>query len=233
MQNALPKQSVEEAETEYCEDLSILVLDDDDFDRERLRRMSQRAGFHALIRETASLPEFKRALDERRYDIAIIDYRLPEGSGIEAVRLKNEHPDHANTATIMIAGDAPTEVAVEAMKAGFDDYLSKAQLSPQVIRQAIFGALERSSLNRSDTDERDLRDATYKVLKAVSNACFNDMRPILSRMLRKVRLMKNHSGNSRIDETAILGDLDTSCMRLCDFIDELDQYANSWKSKLH
>ena len=112
---------------------AVLVVDDEADIRELLVLTLSRMGVDA---DTASsVAEAKAALENRSYDLALTDMRLPDGEGLDVLRHIAEH--YGNTPVAVITAYGSTENAVAALKAGAFDYLSKPikldQLRPLVM----------------------------------------------------------------------------------------------------
>lgn len=118
-----------------------LLLDDSSFDRARIRRLSQKTELDIDLDEVGSIAELDLAVKETTYDLILIDYRLPEGDGIEALDHILADPRNKDAGKIMITGNAAFGTAVQAMRGGCHDVLSKDEIDPGALRQAMMGAL--------------------------------------------------------------------------------------------
>lgn len=100
---------------------SALVVDDERDIRELLVLALGRMGLRC---DTASsLAEARAQLARNRYELCLTDMRLPDGSGIDLVgEITRDHP---STPVAMITAFGNVEVAVEALKAGAFDFVSK------------------------------------------------------------------------------------------------------------
>jgi two-component system, NtrC family, response regulator HydG len=106
---------------ESLEGLRILVVDDSEGTREVLRRNLESAAYR--VHTVESVTYALDALEDAPFDLVITDLRMPGASGLELVRHVRENlPD---TEVIMVTGYASVEGAVEAVKMGADEYLSK------------------------------------------------------------------------------------------------------------
>lgn len=100
---------------------TILVVDDSPDTLELIRRNLELARY--TVTTASSVNEAQTLLAGRTFDLVVTDYHMPFASGIDLIRLvRKQHPD---TAIIMITGYASVEGAVEAIKAGAEEYLSK------------------------------------------------------------------------------------------------------------
>jgi NtrC-family two-component system response regulator AlgB len=99
----------------------ILVVDDEPNIRRTLSLQLEGRGHR--VRTAASVEEAQREATGRRFDVALIDLRLGTGSGLDLLTwLRAEDPA---LKTVVITAYASIETAVEAMKRGASDYLSK------------------------------------------------------------------------------------------------------------
>lgn len=100
---------------------TILVIDDDKSILRTLTRILQKAGYEVDTAETG-----KEAMDKaekRRYDLALVDVRLPDVDGTELlVSMKDTLRD---TVKIMITGFPSLDTGVKALDGGADAYLVK------------------------------------------------------------------------------------------------------------
>lgn len=129
-------------------DIRALLLDDDTFDRQRIRRMTSKTNLPIVMDEVSSIQALDKAMNRANYDLILIDYRLPEGDGMEALDLVLQNPMNRDASKIMITGDGSIETAIEAMRAGCHDFLSKSDLSIDLLRHAMLKAMELSHERR-------------------------------------------------------------------------------------
>lgn len=99
----------------------ILVVDDDPELRESLAEVLQEAGFAVIVAETGE--DALCRIDEAPFDLILLDLMMPLLGGMEALPLLKKKC--AKARIIMITAFSTVEVAVEAMRKGADDYLSK------------------------------------------------------------------------------------------------------------
>lgn len=118
----------------------VLVLDDSSFDQNRIKRACGKTGLPVTTRLTSSMDEFEQALDEKSYDVILIDYMLPKGNGLAAQRLVNNHPMNFGAAVVMISSQMRTDVAIASMKKGSMDCLDKDALDPDKLREIMIAS---------------------------------------------------------------------------------------------
>ena len=100
---------------------TLLIVDDEPSIRELIRLTVEPLGFQA--REAASLEEAEAVCNEAPPDLILTDLRLPDGDGMTVVKHASEMEPPRAVAVITAYGTP--ENAVEAMRAGAFDYLSK------------------------------------------------------------------------------------------------------------
>jgi len=99
----------------------ILAIDDEKNIRHLLRNELTPEGFEVQTAKTGE--EGLKLLGEQRFDLVLLDIRLPKMDGIEVLRrLKQKAP---GTEVIMITGYGDIKTAVESMKLGARDYITK------------------------------------------------------------------------------------------------------------
>ncbi|WP_282247400.1 sigma-54 dependent transcriptional regulator [Stenotrophomonas sp. PS02300] len=143
------------------ENRSALVVDDERDIRELLVLTLGRMGLR--ISTAANLAEARELLASNPYDLCITDMRLPDGNGIELVTEIAQH--YPRTPVAMITAFGSMDLAVEALKAGAFDFVSKP-VDISVLRGLVKHALELNNTERpapppltSDTTARLLGDS--------------------------------------------------------------------------
>jgi signal transduction histidine kinase len=118
----------------------VLVVEDDDADRALLRARIEAAYPGAQVVDVVSQDEWQRALARTDLDVILTDYRLGWTDGVQIVRTIRERLPQVPL--IMVTETGSEEIAVEAMKAGLDDYVLKSRLRRLPV--AIQAALDRA-----------------------------------------------------------------------------------------
>ena len=140
--------------TEAGRRLSILVLDDDEVDRERIQRMVRD---QFTVYQAATVDDAVDAYRRLRPDCVLLDYRLPTASGLELL----EQSLFGDTPVIVLTGQGDDAIAAEVIKAGARDYLGKDTLEPVRLAAAIDGAVRQQTLAvRLELARRELREVS-------------------------------------------------------------------------
>ena len=116
-------------------DKNLIIIDDDLPFRERLSRSMEKKGF--AVESFASFKDGLSRLKTNKFDYAIVDMRLEDGSGLELIKeIQKISPE---TKSLLLTGYGNIATAVAAIKSGAIDYLPK----PAEIEQ-IYDALTNS-----------------------------------------------------------------------------------------
>ncbi len=143
------------------EKFSILLVDDDEVDRMTVKRSLKKAGFSAFLTEVengqeaiAELQKYKNNLvsisetndsyptvetTNNNFDLILLDYHLPDRNGLNLIA--EIKALNLNLPIIVLTGQGDEEIAVEIMKAGAVDYLSKGKIQPNILVKAIKNAI--------------------------------------------------------------------------------------------
>jgi two-component system response regulator RegA len=114
-------------------DKSLLLLDDDAPLRTRLGRALEQRGFEPTL--VGSVSEALSAVRSQAPAYAVLDMRLEDGSGLKVVEAVREARPDAKI--IMLTGYGNIATAVQAVKAGAVDYLSKPADADDVVRALL------------------------------------------------------------------------------------------------
>jgi CheY-like chemotaxis protein len=109
--------------------LKILIVDDDEVDRMAVRRSLKTAGIKMEVVEAINCQEAIASLSHDDFDCVFLDYRLPDGDGLSLVQ--NIRSSGFKAALVVLTGQGDEQIAVEVMKAGASDYISKSKVSPE------------------------------------------------------------------------------------------------------
>ena len=138
----------------------ILIVDDEPDQRSVLRRFLARHGFE--IQEAYSLANTLTVAPEFRPDLTLVDYRLPDGTAFDVI--EGLKAAELETATIVLTGHGTIDLAVQAMKLGAENFLTKP-----VDLESLLVLVRRVLESR----RRDRRAAAASVSSRRSGATFD------------------------------------------------------------
>jgi len=131
-------------ETEPPAGCEVLLLEDDSALRRRLAAHLRKLG--AEVTEFSTIETARRALADLRFDFALIDLHLPDGEALELLR---EGAFSENTGVVVMTAFGGIKKAVEAMRLGAGDYLSKP-FEPDELPIAFMRCREKRGVARRD-----------------------------------------------------------------------------------
>jgi two-component system response regulator RegA len=114
-------ETTSNAPNDLPQDVSCLIVDDDQAFRTRLGRAMEKRGFQPTLAEGVS--EAKSAIRQAAPAFAVVDLRLEDGDGIDIVNFL--HEQRADARAVILTGYGNITTAVAAVKAGAIDYLAK------------------------------------------------------------------------------------------------------------
>ena len=124
---------------------AVLVIDDNIDDREVYRRMLARVpGANYVVFEAENGDDGIALNAQKRPDCVLLDYSLPGRDGVGVLEEILKLDPSANV--IMLTGQGSETIAVEVMKGGARDYLTKDTLSPETLHRCIQSAVMHGDL---------------------------------------------------------------------------------------
>ncbi|WP_088893119.1 sensor histidine kinase [Leptolyngbya ohadii] len=124
----------------------ILLLDDSPDERALIMRELRRAFPTVQVEEILTAQRFQQALEADRYDLVITDYHLIWSDGITILRQVKEHDPLRPV--IMFSTTGTQQTAIDAMKAGLDDYVIKSPRHYIRLTVAVQAAMARSEMQQ-------------------------------------------------------------------------------------
>lgn len=120
---------------------SILVVEDDESLRRVMQMQLQKAGYKTMV--AGDVRQALEILRQETQDLVISDLNLPGSSGLDL--LKSIRAEYPETATVIVTAYATVSTAVDAMKAGAYDYLTKP-VHPYELKALVERVLEKQRL---------------------------------------------------------------------------------------
>lgn len=119
--------------------LRVLIIEDDAVTRRAVARALAGGGEAVEVRQAENGRDGLKALLAEPFDCAFLDYRLPEKDG--AAVLREARQAGVETPIIILTARGSEQIAVELMKSGAADYLSKSQLAPEMLWSSLRSAV--------------------------------------------------------------------------------------------
>jgi DNA-binding NtrC family response regulator len=122
----------------------LLVVDDTEITLEILQRNLEKQGYKVFTARNVS--EALSILEINKIDLVITDYKMPNVSGIDLI--KHVRENYKNTEVVMITGYASIEGAVQAIKAGAEEYLAKP-FTDEELFTSVEKALDKTNVRQA------------------------------------------------------------------------------------
>ncbi len=123
--------------------IRILVVDDEPVIREGIARVLSKEGFlvKTVARGQAALDELSR----NAFNLVLLDIKMPDMDGMEVLKTITASEENNHLLVIMITGYPEIETAVQSIKMGAFDYLSKP-FTPEQLKATLHKAIEHKKL---------------------------------------------------------------------------------------
>ena len=122
----------------------ILVVEDERAIREMVAFGLRRAGFD--VAEAEDTREARARMADRRPDLVLIDWMLPDMSGLELTRALKKDKETREVPVIMLTARAEEQDKINGLEGGADDYITKP-FSPRELLARINAVLRRTAAN--------------------------------------------------------------------------------------
>lgn len=153
----------------------ILVVDDNEMNRDMLSRRLERQGYQIAIAENGA-----QALDMMRakpYDLVLLDIMMPQVNGYEVLELAKKDPALHDIPMIMISAVDELDSVVKCIELGAEDYLFKP-FNPVLLKARVGATLEKKRLRQQTVSARSQALAT--TLSPLAGAARTEVEQLLS-----------------------------------------------------
>lgn len=145
--------------------VELLFVDDDNEFRNTAAKRFARRGFH--VQEAAGVNDALRLLQDRQFDVVVSDMAMPGLTGLDLLqRIKELSPE---CEVILLTGEPTVETAVQAMKLGAYDFLSKP-FSLAELETLIQKAYERRRLSQENVQLKAVLERSQPRLQMIGES---------------------------------------------------------------
>ena len=146
--------------------LKILLIDGDEAGRESVKRLLKRSKLNINLNEVEGCNLGIEIIKAQEFDCILVDNHLPDVKGIEIMdQIRKVNAD--GVPVIVLAGMGSEKVAVEVLKKGAADYVSKNDLNSEVLKRSITNAVQIYQFQqKANAAERALleREKRYRTI---------------------------------------------------------------------
>ncbi len=163
-----------EVESEITFKKKIIVIEDSEDHIFLIKRELNKQGFELDISVATSATEAEQYLnmDPFPFDVVILDYNLPEKSGLEILDSIRQKSTNEYVQVILSTGMGSEKVAAEALRLGANDYIIKEVNFASQVAKAVSHALEKINLYEkivNQAEELKLSELKYRTLIQEAN----------------------------------------------------------------
>jgi DNA-binding response OmpR family regulator len=175
---------------------TILFAEDEPSFRLATATFLSAQGFHV---ETCDSGEaVVEALSRSTYDVIILDYRMPGMSGLNVLQWM--HEQKLETPVIMLTGAGSETIAVEALKLGAYDYISKDHFEFHHLSVVVNGVYERSLFRKEKQlrEEHERRQQNDRTTFELFHSTLSSLSHVLNNSLTLLALSLEENSKSLI-----------------------------------
>jgi len=148
--------------------MKILIIDDNQEILFGLEKLLTKSNFKTYT--ASNLKEAKKTLEQYEYDLIILDWMLPDGSGVDF--LAQMRKEFYTTSVLLLSSKQDIEDKVEALDSGADDYLSKPFSNIELLARI------RALLRRESSYKKSLIEIKNLKVDLASHQVMVDNKPI-------------------------------------------------------
>ena len=176
------------------QELRVLMIEDSEDDALLLARELKRGDFDLQMERVDSAEAVTTAIIGRPWDLVLCDYSMPRFRGTDALSLIRA--TGLDVPFIFVSGTIQEDTAIEAMRAGAQDYLMKGNLKRllPVVRRELAEAEVRRKRTQAERELR-LRDVRIRAMHEINLAITStlDLDGLLEILLEKIDLLLSYS----------------------------------------
>ncbi|PJF27995.1 MAG: hypothetical protein CUN53_01955 [Phototrophicales bacterium] len=161
---------------------TILVVDDNEMNRDVLSRRLERQGYRVVTAEDGILA--LEAVRSEAFDLVLLDIMMPRMNGYEVLEALKRDPLQKAIPVIVISAMDDLESVVRCIELGADDYLFKP-FNPVLLRARINASLSRRQFGLTPeqvTSVRSLTSAVSELSSGLHGALTQRQQEILAQM---------------------------------------------------
>lgn len=167
--------------------IEILLIEDNAMDVRLIQEfLNKNSDFSYGLESFSRLSDGLNRLKTKDFDIILLDLKLPD-SDMESTIAKMLHLT-SKIPIIVLTGFDDEEIALNALKQGFQDYLVKGELNEHILKRAILYGIERHKIESKKLEERDLISKLDEKDKMILNILQDNYKISYKEISEKVNL---------------------------------------------
>jgi len=151
------------------EQIRVLVVEDDPLMALEIKELLKKE-FSAKVETAENCALARNKLSSETFEIIILDYKLPDGDGLELLEEITSTDDHPPA--IMVTGHGDEEIAVGAFRLGASGYMVKDKKMRTMLTEAVKDARRKIALRRAEAELTVMNNA---VALSINPIVFTDL----------------------------------------------------------
>jgi signal transduction histidine kinase len=169
----------------------VLLVDDSETDLEIYKRLLSKNSSDFITAEAMNAIEAKNQIENNDFDCCVVDYQLPDISGLDLVKFMTEQAVEGKSfAIIMVTGHGSEEIAVESLKAGADDYLTKKSITDGFFVRPIINNIHKKRLSKELELYQKKLEHSNRELTEFAHTASHDLKSPLRRVASYIDILK-------------------------------------------
>jgi signal transduction histidine kinase len=148
----------------------LLIVDDNETNRDLLTRHLQRQGHHVTVAENGR--QALEVIQTRTFDLVLLDIMMPEMNGYQVLQYLKNHEIWRNVPVIMISALGEMDSVVRCIEMGAEDYLPKP-FDPVLLRARIGACLEKKRLQDREKEHQARLVAMGEIIAGLAHCVKN------------------------------------------------------------
>lgn len=209
----------------------LLIVDDDEVNRDILGRILDRLGHRTLM--AANGKEALALIEQQDVDLVLLDLMMPEMDGVELLDTIRSRDQICHVPVLMLSASDELEQVAVSIEAGAEDFLLKP-FEPVLLRARINAALERKRLRdlerlkttELERAERELRLSNDELQRFVYAASHDLKEPLRTVTAYAQLFARKYGSGLNKDAGELLGTIVGATKRMADLINDLLAYSD-------
>jgi len=212
--------------------LNILLIEDDTDHAEIIQyELSKVRRFKINLNWVDSLEAGKACLEDGEYDFALVDLSYPDSPPADSVIELSSWLENFNLPIVILTSLDDYDLGCDAIKMGFDDFLSKSNLSGYLLEKTITYAIERKSITQELKESRDWALEAAEAKSQFLAVMSHEIRTPLNGIVGSLNLLRE-SGDLNEEQQEFINTINISSDSLLRIINDILDFSKIEAGKM-